>query len=262
MKIIIVGGVAAGMSAAAKLGRELPEAQVIVFEKTQEVSYAGCGLPYYVSGENDDINKLRIRTVDQFKKSGIDVRLGHTVIGLDSVNKTVDVENEAGVFQESYDHLIITTGATPIVPPIPGKDLPGVFVLKSLDDALNMRKSLEHVESVVIVGGGYIGLELVEAFVHQNKKVTVIERLDRVLTVFDREFSEQVANYLRTSGVDLRLEETVTEIRQEGDELLVITDKGSKMAQMVVFAVGVRPSTAFLKDSGYQDDRQWRNCHR
>ena len=185
---------------------------------------------------------------DQFKKSGIDVRLGHTVIGLDAVNKTVDVENESGVFQESYDRLIITTGAMPIVPPIAGKDLPGVFVLKSLEDAVNMRDALEQVESVVIVGGGYIGLELVEAFVHQGLKVTVIERLDRVLTVFDREFSEQVADYLTKNGVELRLEETATEIRQESDGLLVMTDKGSKKAQMVVFAVGVRPSTAFLKD--------------
>ena len=252
MKIIIIGGVAAGMSAAAKLSREKPEAQIVVFEKTQEVSYAGCGLPYYVSGENDDINKLRIRTVDQFRKSGIDVRLGHTVVGLDATNKTVDVENEAGIFQESYDHLIITTGASPIIPPIPGKDLPGVFVLKSLEDALNMRKALEQAASVVIVGGGYIGLELVEAFVHQNKKVTVIERLDRVLTVFDREFSEQVSDYLRANGVDIRLEETVTEIRQEENELLVITDKSHKKAQMVVFAVGVRPNTAFLKDSGIE----------
>ena len=132
MKIVIIGGVAAGMSAAAKLGRELPDAQILVFEKTQEVSYAGCGLPYYVSGENSDINKLRIRTVEQFRKSGIDVRLGHTVIGLDAKNKTIDVENESGVIQESYDRLIITTGASPIVPPIPGKDLPGVFVLKTL----------------------------------------------------------------------------------------------------------------------------------
>jgi NADPH-dependent 2,4-dienoyl-CoA reductase/sulfur reductase-like enzyme len=250
MKIIIIGGVAAGMSAAAKISREMPEAQVIVFEKTQEVSYAGCGLPYYVSGENDDINKLRIRSVDQFKKSGIDVRLGHTVIGLDAKNKTIDVENESGVLQESYDRLIITTGASPIVPPIPGKDLPGVFVLKSLQDALDIRSSLENVESVVIVGGGYIGLEMVEAFVHQGKKVTVIERLDRVLTVFDREFSEQVADYLTKSGIELRLEETVTEIRKSDNELLVVTDKGSKLAQMVIFAVGVRPSTAFLKDSG------------
>lgn len=252
MKIIIIGGVAAGMSAAAKLSRELPDAQVIVFEKTQEVSYAGCGLPYYVSGENDDINKLRIRTVDQFKKSGIDVRLGHSVIGLDAANKTVDVENESGVFQESYDRLIITTGATPIVPPIPGKDLPGVFVLKSLQDAMDIRDALKNVESVVIVGGGYIGLELVEAFVHQGKKVTVIERLDRVLTVFDNEFSEQVADYLTKSGIELRLKETATEIKKSDNELLVITDKGSKKAQMVVFAVGVRPSTAFLKDSGLE----------
>jgi NADPH-dependent 2,4-dienoyl-CoA reductase/sulfur reductase-like enzyme len=250
MKIIIIGGVAAGMSAAAKLSRELPDAEVIVFEKTQEVSYAGCGLPYYVSGENDDINKLRIRSVDQFKKSGIDVRLGHSVIGIDAKNKTVDVENESGVISESYDRLIITTGASPILPPINGTDLPGVFVLKTLQDALAMREALEKVESVVIVGGGYIGLELVEAFVHQNKKVTVIERLDRVLTVFDREFSEQVRDYLIKSGVELRLEETVTEIKEDKDGLLVVTDKGSKVAQLVVFAVGVRPSTEFLKDSG------------
>jgi len=250
MKIIIIGGVAAGMSAAAKLSRELPDAEVIVFEKTQEVSYAGCGLPYYVSGENDDINKLRIRSVDQFKKSGIDVRLGHSVIGIDAKNKTVDVENESGVISESYDRLIITTGASPILPPINGTDLPGVFVLKTLQDALAMREALEKVESVVIVGGGYIGLELVEAFVHQNKKVTVIERLDRVLTVFDREFSEQVRDYLIKSDVELRLEETVTEIKEDKDGLLVVTDKGSKVAQLVVFAVGVRPSTEFLKDSG------------
>lgn len=252
MKIVIIGGVAAGMSAAAKLGRELPDAQILVFEKTQEVSYAGCGLPYYVSGENSDINKLRIRTVEQFRKSGIDVRLGHTVIGLDAKNKTIDVENESGVIQESYDRLIITTGASPIVPPIPGKDLPGVFVLKTLQDALQMREAVEKAESVVIVGGGYIGLELVEAFVHQNKKVTVIERLDRVLTVFDREFSEQVAEYLNKSGVELHLSETVTEIQKDGDDLLVVTDKGSKKAQLVVFAVGVRPNTAFLKNSGIE----------
>ncbi len=252
MKIVIVGGVAAGMSAAAKLSREMPEAQIIVFEKTQEVSYAGCGLPYYVSGENADINKLRIRTVEQFRKSGIDVRLGHTVIGLDAKNKTVDVENEAGVLQESYDYLIITTGASPIVPPISGKDLPGVFVLKTLQDAMAMREALAQVSSVVIVGGGYIGMELVEAFVHQNKKVTVIERLDRVLTLFDREFSEQVADYLGNNDVDLRLNETVTEIRREGSNLSVLTDKGSVLAQMAVFAVGVRPNTAFLKDSGIE----------
>ncbi len=252
MKIVIIGGVAAGMSAAAKLGREMPDAQIVVFEKTHEVSYAGCGLPYYVSGENPDINKLRIRTVEQFRKSGIDVRLGHTVIGLDAKNKTIDIENESGVIQESYDRLIITTGASPIVPPIPGKDLPGVFVLKTLQDAMQMREALEKVESVVIVGGGYIGLELVEAFVHQSKKVTVIERLDRVLTVFDPEFSEQAANHLIQKDVELRLSETVTEIQKDGDDLIVVTDKGSKKAQLVVFAVGVRPNTAFLKNSGIE----------
>lgn len=250
MKTVIVGGVAAGMSVAAKLKRELPDEQVIVFEKTQEVSYGACGLPYYISGENPDLNKMRIRTVDEFRESGIDVRIQHEVVDVHADKKTVTVKYGEKTFEESYDRLVIASGANAIVPPLDGVDLPGVFTLKTLADGEAIKSYLSKTNRVVIVGGGYIGLEVVEAMKTQGKEVVLIERLPRLLTTFDSQMSDEVLATLNRHQVDVRLNESVVSIEKENERLKVISDLGEYPTDMVIFAVGVRPNTQFLKNTG------------
>lgn len=250
MKTVIVGGVAAGMSVAAKLKRELPDEHVIVFEKTQEVSYGACGLPYYVSGENPDLNKMRIRTVEEFIKSGIDVRTLHEVVDVQADKKCITVKSGDKTFVESYDRLVIATGASAIVPPLEGVDLPGVFTLKTLEDGEAIKSYLPKVNKVVIVGGGYIGLEVVEAMKTQGKEVVLIERLPRLLTTFDTSMSDEVLATLKRHQVDVRLNESVQSIKKDKEGLVVTSDLEEYPTDMVIFAVGVRPNTKFVKDTG------------
>lgn len=250
MKIVIIGAVAGGMSTAAKLRREMKDAQIIVYEKTNEVSYGACGLPYYVSGENEDLNKLRIRSVDQFIKSGIDVHIEHEVIAVNPELKEVTVKHKDKTFTDSYDALVVATGASPIILPIEGADNPKVHILKSLEDGKNLKEAAKNTQTIAIIGGGYIGLELADAFTLQNKEVVIIERLPHVLTTFDTEFSDWVAAHLQEKGVKLHLNETVEKIIEEDNRLKLMTDKGSVVADLIVMSVGIRPSTAFLKDTG------------
>src|SRR5690554_2184403 len=213
MKTIIIGGVAGGMSTAAKLKRELKDEQVIVYEKTSEVSYGACGLPYYVSDENEDLDKMRIRSVEGFQKAGIQVHINHEVIHVDPENKQITVKNKEGEFIDSYDRLVIASGASPIVPPIPNADHPKVFQLKTLQDGKRLKQAADQAKSVAIIGGGYIGLELAEAFTTRKMKVSVVERLDHVLATFDPEFSEMVEEHLKENDVDLYLSQSVVEIK-------------------------------------------------
>lgn len=250
MKTIIIGAVAGGMSTAAKLKREQKDAQIVVYEKTEEISYGACGLPYYVSGENEDLNKLRIRTVEQFKKSGIDVLTKHEVIKVNPANKEVTIQHDNKTFTDTYDHLVVATGASPIIIPIEGANHPKVHTLKSLEDGKNLKEASRDAETIAIIGGGYIGLELADAFVHLNKKVVIVERLPHVLTTFDKEFSDWVAEHLDEKGVKLHLDETVTKILEKDKQLELVTDKGSVRADLVVMSVGIRPNTAFLKETG------------
>ena len=200
MTCIIIGGNAAGMSAASRLKRKSPGARVIVFERTGEVSYGACGMPYYIAGFNDSLDKMRIRKPEAFLEQGIDLRLHATVTGIDAVNRRVLWRDAAGeCAAEAYDQLVIASGASPIVPPIKGTDLDGVFTLKTLPDAARIRECIENpgVRSVAIVGGGYIGLELAEACLRQKKTVHVFEGLPRLLNTFDPEFSAAVTDTLR-----------------------------------------------------------------
>ena len=246
MKTVIIGVVAAGMSTAAKLKRELIDEHIVVYEKTDEVSYGACGLPYYVSGENDDLNKLRIRSVAQFEKAGIEVHINHEVIDVDFKKKQLKIKHGDEIFEDSYDRLVIASGAAAIVPPIEGANHDKVHVLKTLADGEALKKAADDAQSVAIVGGGYIGLEVAEAFVTRNKKVKIIERLDHVLTTFDEEFSSMVEEHLKAKGVELYLSQGVTKISEKDNHMLIETEKGHVEADLVVMAVGVSPNTRFL----------------
>jgi len=256
MKVIIIGGVAAGMSAASKIIREDKNAEIVVYEKCGFLSYGACGLPYYVGDFNDDYRRMIARTKEQFAEMGIKTFLYHEVTKVEPSKKSIHVKNiETGEeFDDSYDKLMISTGAAAVVPPFPGKELMGIHVLKSLEDGIFLKEyaRMPHIRNVVIVGGGYIGIECAEAFLHLGKVVRIIEAAPRILTPFDPELSELAVTELKSQGVLLQLEEKVQGF--EGDFYVnrVKTDKGLYEADLVIVAVGVRPSTAFLKDTGIE----------
>lgn len=255
MKVVIAGGVAAGMSAASKIKRERPDAQVTVFEKGGETSYGACGLPYYVSGVNGDEDLLRIRKKEAFLKAGVDLRLYHQVMGIAPEEKTVSVTDllTGRSFDEPYDYFVAATGAAPIIPPVEGVKLPNIFTLKTIEDANRIRQALDSsVKDVLIVGGGYIGMELTEAFLQRKVRVRVLERLDRLLSNFDEEFGREVLSYLEGEGVSVHLDEPV--LRFEGSDRVTgaVTPKGSYAADIVVLCAGVRPNTGFLRGTGIE----------
>src|SRR5699024_5186826 len=185
MRVIIVGGVAAGMSAAAKLKRMQPDYEVVVYEETDVVSFGACGLPYFVGGFFDDENKMIARSPEKFRETGIDLNILHEVIKVDVDNKKVTVKNvETGVeYEDSYDKLMIATGASSVIPPIKNIQLKNVSTLKSMSDGIKVKELLnkEENKNVVIIGGGFIGLEAVEAAKKLGKKVTVFQSGSRIL---------------------------------------------------------------------------------
>lgn len=254
MKVLIIGGVAAGMSAASKLSRLNPSARIKVFESGPDVSYGACGLPYFISGLNQDANLMRIRTVEQFKASGIDVEMGVKVIQVDAKAHTLIARNiiSGREYQDTYDKLIVATGANPIVPPLPGIDLPGIFTLKTIPDAEAVRKALlqKDVKDVVIIGAGYIGMEMVESCVALGKKVRVIEMKGQVLPPMDAEIAIHAQREAQTHGVVFNLDEAVTGFSGDKRVREAATNKGVYPADVVILCIGVAPNTQFLKASG------------
>lgn len=250
--MLVIGGNPAGMSAASRVKRRSPETQVVVLEQTHEVSYGACGLPYYIAGLNDDIDLIRIRKVPEFEQNGIQVKTGVKAVGVDFSAKTVACESEDGQrFEETYDKLMIASGSSPKVPPIPGIRKPGIMPLKTLQDAENIKTAmLAGAKSVVIVGGGYIGLEIAEACILQKiPQIHVVEALDRLLNVFDSEFSEAVRQELEEKGVQVHTGERVMSF--EGGEKVekIVTDKGEYAADLVILSIGIGPNTSFLPNT-------------
>ena len=257
MRVIIVGGVAAGMSAAAKLKRMKPDYEVVVYEKTDVVSFGACGLPYFVGGFFDDANEMMVRTPQEFRETGIDLNILHEVAGVDVHNKKVIVKNlETGVeFEDSYDKLMIATGASSVIPNIKNIQLENVSTLKSMSDGIKVKELLNKKENknIVIIGGGFIGLEVVEAAKNLGKNVTVLQFGSRILEqVFDKEITDILEEQIRKHDVDLRLEESALELVGKTKVEKVITNKGEFDADVVIIATGVRPTTEFLKDSGIE----------
>jgi len=267
-KIIIVGGVAGGATAAARARRLNEHAQIVVFEKDGYPSFANCGLPYYLGGEITDRSKLLVAPVELLRERfRLDVRVYSEVVAIDREAHTVEVVERDGQTQaemrrytESYDRLILATGAAPIVPPIEGVAARGVFTLRNLEDTDAIDawlKAPHHPDplSAVIVGGGYIGLEMAEQMHHRGFKVTLVERAPQILTLIDPEMAEPVESEMRDEGIDLRLNAQVASVRadEKGDVSAAVLKDGSELpCDMLIFGIGVRPSIGLARNAGIE----------
>ena len=259
MKAIVLGGVAAGMSAASKLRREKPDAEIVVYERGNFLSYGACGLPYYIGGFNADPGKLIARTPQEYERMNIRAHLRHEAVALDAPGKRVEIKNHdtGDTFWNSYDVLMIAVGCDSVTPDIQGGGLPFVFYLKTMEDGLFLERvvKLDSVRDVTVIGGGYIGVEMCDALLHMGKRVTLIEAAERILTSFEPEFSELAARELEQNGVQIRVGEHVTEISERTDHRLVQTDRDAVRADAVLMSVGIVPATDFLRGAGLETAR-------
>jgi NADPH-dependent 2,4-dienoyl-CoA reductase/sulfur reductase-like enzyme/rhodanese-related sulfurtransferase len=276
MKVIIVGGVAGGASCAARLRRLDETAKILMVERGPYVSYANCGLPYHVGGIIEKESSLLVASEQTFHEMfDVSVRTGCEAIAISLKKKTVDLRNVATgeVSTESYDKLVLSPGAAPIRPPLPGIDLPGIFSVRTVPDARTIREWLQRgsqprtgldsytglqvvtkPKRAVVVGGGFIGLEMVENLSHLGLEVTLVEKLNQVMPPLDPEMARLVERYLIKHGVRLELNDGVAGFRQVADgSLEVLTGSGkAHPADVVILAIGVRPETALAKSAGIE----------
>ncbi len=254
MKVVIIGGDAAGMSAAMQIIRNDEEAEVVTLEKGDIYSYGQCGLPYVISGKIESSDKLIARSVDTFReKYGIDARVFHEVTNVDTENKVVKgIDLQTGEdFTEDFDKLLIATGVSPVKPEWDGIDLEGIHTLKTIPDAKKIIQNLdESVKKVAVIGGGYIGLEMAEAFKELGKEVRIIERGPHLAKIFDKDMAELIHKEAERNDVFVHTNETVLSLRGEQRVKKIITDKGEYDADLVLVSVGVKPNTGFLKECG------------
>ena len=251
MRVVIIGGVAGGMSAATRLRRLDESAEIIVLERSGHVSYANCGLPYYVGGVISDEKKLYLQTPDSLhKRFRLDVRVNHEVIDISSEKKAVIVRDllSAQKSEIHFDKLILSPGATPIVPPIAG--IERALTLRTVEDVLRIYEAVEvKPKSAVVIGGGFIGVEMAENLVHKGIKTSLIEALPQVLAPLDPEMAELVHQELRKNGIDLHLANSVKEITSEE----VILSDGSKVsAELVIASIGVKPDITLARAAGVE----------
>ena len=252
---VIVGGDAAGMSAASKAKRDDPDLEVIVFEKGEWVSYAACGMPYYVKGEIDTLEDLVAVTPEEFvEERNVDLRTGHEVVAIDPENETVTVDAGGDRFDQSYDHLLIGTGARAITPPFNGIDLEGVFTIHDMDEADAIDDYVEEhdPESAAIVGGGYVGIEMAEALSARNLSISLFEMLPHVLQPFGEEVATAVEEHLEQRGVDLHLNTPVEGFDGTGRVEHVDLEDGAMPADLVVVGVGVVPNVELAESAGIE----------
>lgn len=256
MKVVIVGGVAGGATAAARLRRLDEGAEIVILERSGYVSYANCGLPYYIGGTIQDKGALTLQTPESFRaRFNIDVRVRHEVLSLQPQAHTVTVRrlDDGAEYTESYDKLILSPGAKAIRPPLPGIDLEGIFTLRTVEDTLRIREFLEHHQpkSAVVVGGGFIGLEMAENLIHAGVHTTLIQLNDQVLLPLDKDMAGEVHSYLRGQGLDLRLGTAVTGFRRQGSQLeTLIGDEPPVAADLVILAIGVAPESQLARQAG------------
>lgn len=257
MKLLIVGGVAGGASAAARSRRLSEEAEIVLFERGPDVSFANCGLPYYVGGEIDERKRLLVTTPEMLRtRFKLDVRTRSSVEAIDRKNKKVRVRDLAlgREYEESYDKVILATGAAPFRPSIPGMDLPGVFTLRNLQDTDHIKQRVEQgVKQAVLLGGGFISLELAENFVRLGISTTVVEKNDQILTPFDKEMTQPVVEELANKGVTLLIGQSAEAVEQTAEGLVVCLNSGQRLpAQLVIFGIGVRPENKLAVDAGLE----------
>lgn len=256
MRVIIIGGVAAGMSAAAKLKRIKPDYQVVVYEKTDIVSFGACGLPYFVGGFFDDSNMMIARDKSKFIESGIDLKTFKEVIDVNIDNKKLTIKDSISgeIFEDTYDKLMIATGASSIMPSL-DKSYNNLTTLKDMSDGIKLKELMSKDENrnIVIIGSGFIGIETIEAAKKLGKNIHLIGRSDRILSkVFDKEITDLLEEELIKNNIHLHLNETVQKYIGEDKIEKVITNKNEISADLVIIAIGVKPNTSFLKNTNIQ----------
>ena len=257
MKLLIVGGVAGGASAAARARRLSEDAEIILFERGPDVSFANCGLPYYVGGKIADRNKLLVTTPDRLRsRFRLDVRTSSSVEAIDRVARTVRVRelSTGREYVESYDKLILAPGAAPLTPPIPGIDLPGIFTLRNLQDVDRIKSVVTSgIKQAVVVGAGFIGLELVENLVDLGISTTLVELQQQVLPPLDHEMTTPIVEKLRAKGVNLFLGESADGFEKSADGIVVRLKSGKTLpAQIVILGIGVRPENRLATEAGLE----------
>ena len=258
MKVIIVGGVAGGASAAARLRRLDETAEIVMLERSGYISYANCGLPYYVGGEITDREALTLQTPESFfERFHVDVRVNSEAIAIDLAGKQVTVRNLADgtTYTESYDKLILSPGARPVRPPLPGIDHARIFTMRTVEDTLALRGFIDehHPKRAVVVGGGFIGLEMTENLMQAGLAVDLVERLDQVMAPLDYDMACTLHGYLRKKGVGLHLSTAVAGFEEAPGGIRTLLEGGSALdSDLVLLAIGVSPDTRLAADAGLE----------
>ena len=258
MKVVIIGGVAGGATAAARLRRLDERAEIVVFERSGYISYANCGLPYYIGGTIENPEALTLQTPESFfARFRVDMRVRHEVTALHPDRKTVSVKNlvSGEVFEESYDKLILSPGAKPTQPRLPGAGLERLFTLRTVEDTFRIKEYIRrhHPKSAVLAGGGFIGLELAENLRELGMEVTIIQRPKQLMNPFDPDMAAFIHGEVRQHGVKLALGRTVEGFAErDGGVDVLVKDEAPLHADMVVLAIGVTPDTALAKEAGLE----------
>ncbi len=255
-RLVIIGGGAAGMSTAARARRLDPDLEIVAYERTGYGSYGACGLPYLISGVVPRAADLIARTPDQFAKQGIEVRTHHEVTAIDTSGKAVEVTDldEGRQFSMSYDRLVIATGASPILPSIPGTELEGVFVLRNVEDGLAILNFLAEQEPrrAVIIGGGYVGVEMAEALVQRGLQTTMLDMQPQVLDNFDPDVARLMQDELERNGVVVCVEDAALAIEADGNGRahVVVAEGGRYEADIILIGAGVSAESLLAKEAG------------
>ena len=257
-KLLIIGGVAGGATAAARARRLDERAEIILFERGEHISFARCGLPYYIGEVIKKRERLLVTTAEAFRdRYNIDVRIFSEVIAIDTKNKQVEVKNlKAGeTYRESYDKIILSPGAEPVRPPFKGIELDNIFNLRNIPDSERIKAHVDtkRPESAVVVGGGFIGLEMAENLVRRGVKTTIVEMLDQVMTPLDYEMAGIVHAHLKRKGVICELGNGVESFSKKGDRIIVSTNKGKDIeCDIVILAIGIRPENRLAREANLE----------
>lgn len=257
-KVLIVGGVAGGASAAARLRRLDEQAEIVMFEKGPYISFANCGLPYYVGGSISERERLLVQTPEGMQsRFRIDVRTHSEVVAVDPVKRTVQVQSaDRGLYEESYDDLILSPGARPIVPDMPGNDHPSIYTVRNIPDIDKIKEKVTSggARSAIVIGGGFIGVEMAENLIEAGLDTTLLEGNDQLLAPFDPEMAVSLAQEMQQRGVKLLFSQRVQGFRSSGDHAIGVELAGGRVvsADLVILAIGVTPDTGFLQSSGIE----------
>ena len=255
MKHIIIGGVAGGATAAARIRRADESCEIILLEKGKYISYANCGLPYYIGGVISERERLFLQTPESFgRRFNVDVRVENEAVAIDTANKTVTIRKTNGEeYIENFDKLLLSPGASPISPKIKGIDLEGIFTLRNVadTDAIKSYITTHDVNNAVVVGAGFIGLEMAENLYHTGANVSIVEKLDQVMPPIDFSMAALVHEHLIQKGVSLYLEKSVEEFEKKDNRIEVKLSSGESLsADMVILSIGVRPETGLASEAG------------